>query len=452
MSSLAVDQTYWYAEPSSVEHARSPASTSRIRLVTTPRPDQQPFFSGTLSTPRLAADLMLALTHVVQSRFYVPPPMVARILANADPVITFGGGRLRFEGFSACCGVYARIDLLPGAYDADRADPGTTNVDFNPPMRAALAHLREREAAKLLVSAGEVELATRRGSAVERKVKLPVRWLKGFVEIQSHQARMTPRFTLTGIGARHLLHHVPRTAARAPVYVVPAGAAVRLSLSPSAAGVPVGGIERLRILEPIVRHATSLVIHASEDGATGWEINAPHTRFSLVLSPAASRGFSGEGQALFRLSDTPAQPALGATRAALRWQSVLVASSLASQLGLDPESVAWALAQLGASGLVGYDLAERAYFHRELPFDLSLIQQLQPRLEAARKLVAEDGVRTDAEGDVWVQGTGVEHRVRRVGVDWRCTCTWTARHGGERGPCKHILAARIRKGDGDVLD
>ncbi|MFN0166786.1 MAG: SWIM zinc finger family protein [Bryobacteraceae bacterium] len=452
MSALAVDQTYWYAEPSSVETASSAAGGSRIRLVTTPQPRQQPFFSGTLSTPRLAADLMLALTQVVQSRFYVPPAMVARILANADPVITFGGGRLRFEGFSACCGVYARIDLLPGSYEADRADPGTTNVDFNPPMRAALSRLRAQDAAKLLVSAGQVEWATSRGCAIERKVKLPVRWLKGFVEIQSHQARMSPQFTLTSVGARRFLNEIPRGAARGPVYALPAGAAVRLSLSPLEGGVRVGGIERLKILEPVIRHAKSLVVHASEDGATGWEVNAAGSRFFLVLSPAASRGFSGEGRALFPLSETPVRNALGAMRAALRWQSVLDAKALAAQEGLDPESITWALAQLGALGLVGYDLAEHAYFHRELPFDLSLVQQLQPRLRDARKLVAEGGVRFDTTGEAWVQGTGVEHRVRQVGDEWRCTCTWTAKHAGERGPCKHILAARIKSGEDDGID
>lgn len=452
MSALAVDQTYWYAEPSSVETETSPVAGSRIRLVTTPRPDQQPFFSAALSSPRMAADLMLALTHVVRTRFYVPPAMVAQILAHADPVITFGGERLRLEGFSACCGVYARIDLLPGAYDADRAEPGTTNVDFNPPMRASLARLRDRESARLLVSAGEVEFATGRGSAVERKVKLPARWLKAFVEIQSHQARMSSRFALTGIGARRFLGDIPRTPSRTPVHVAPSGSAVRLSLSPLPGGVSVGGIERLRILEPIVRHSTSLVVHASDDGATGWEVNANNSRFFLVISPSASRGFSGEGQALFRLSETPAEKALGAVRAALRWQSTLDEHLLAAQLGLSAESIAWALAQLGAYGLVGYDLAERAYFHRELPFDLSLIRSLQPRLEAARKLVAEERVRLDEGGEAWVRGTGVEHRVRRVGEEWRCTCTWTARNGAERGPCKHILAARIRRGEADALD
>ena len=64
--------------------------------------------------------------------------MVAQILRAADPVVTLDGERLRVESFSQCCGVYARADFLPDFLVADAIGKGTTNVDFNPPMRAAL--------------------------------------------------------------------------------------------------------------------------------------------------------------------------------------------------------------------------------------------------------------------------------------------------------------------------
>lgn len=411
MSALAVEQVYRYAQASA-------AGPGKIQLAGTPR-EQQPFFAGELAAPRRAADLMLTLVHVVNSRFYIAPGMLARILANADPVITFGGGLLRLEGFSACCGVYSRVDLLPSAYDAERAEPGTTNVDFNPPMRAALSRIRDRESARLSVSAGEVELETGRGTAVERKVKLPVRWLKGFVEVQAHQSRMSPRFTLNPAGTQRFLRDIPRTPVRGEVHVAPAGPVVRMSQSAMPGAVPVGGIERLRVLDPIARHAKSLTVYAADDGATGWELSTADARFFLALSPAPSRGFSGEGQALHQLASEPAERALGGVRGALRWQATLDPATLAAELGIGGDSVVWALAQLGASGLVGYDLAARAFFHRELPFDLSLIEQLQPRLKDARKLVAGGGVRIEGEtGEAWVRGTGVEHRVRRVEGDW----------------------------------
>ena len=65
--------------------------------------------------------------------------MVAAILRAADPVVTSEAANLRFESFSACCVVYARLDVLSDGLDGAPAASGTTNVDFNPPMREALA-------------------------------------------------------------------------------------------------------------------------------------------------------------------------------------------------------------------------------------------------------------------------------------------------------------------------
>ena len=77
---------------------------------------------------------------VARTRFYTPPGMLAAILRAADPVVTSNGDRLRFEP-SRRCGVYARYDALPGSLDGNVIDTGTTNVDFNPPMRDALARI-----------------------------------------------------------------------------------------------------------------------------------------------------------------------------------------------------------------------------------------------------------------------------------------------------------------------
>ena len=44
---------------------------------------------------------------------------------------------------------------------------------------------------------------------VERKVKLPLRWLKGFVEVQSYQRRMELRATLPVVAAVRFLRSLP---------------------------------------------------------------------------------------------------------------------------------------------------------------------------------------------------------------------------------------------------
>jgi len=404
-----------------------------------------PFFQGYLAAPRRSADLALTLAHVAATRFYTPPGMLQRLILQRDPVITSGGGMLRLEGFSACCGVYARLDLRGKAFDADRREPGTSNVDFNPPMRAALARLRDGERARLEVSASGFTLSSESsGPAFERRVELPVRWIKGFVEVQAHQSRMERAFEISGAMAQRFLRDLPRQRTAGPVWVTPLGNSLRLSHAPVAGGVPAGGIERLRLLAEVARHATAIEVYASGDGATAWRLETPDARLFLVLSPEPSRGFSGEGQVLSAL-------AAGSTitprvRALLRWQRDLAPRALAAELPASESDVAAALAELGALGLVGYDLAEGVYFHRELPFDVSRIERLHPRLAGARELACNGAVEMDA-GGAWVRGREADYYVRRdEHGKWCCTCPWAGRHGGSRGPCKHILAAHIAAG------
>jgi predicted nucleic acid-binding Zn finger protein len=120
---------------------------------------------------------------------------------------------------------------------------------------------------------------------------------------------------------------------------------------------------------------------------------------------------------------------------------------LEATTGLDATAISAALAGLAASGLLGVDLADGGYFHRELPFDLEATDRRQPRLRDARRIVSADGVRIESSGDeelvAWVAGSGVEHRVRMSANGATCTCPWFGRHQGARGPCRHVLAVQL---------
>jgi hypothetical protein len=102
--------------------------------------------------------------------------------------VTGSGDLLRFETFSACCSTYGRVDFLPEAIDGTWHGRGTTNVDFSAPMRAALARIRDVDNVHLAVGSDELSVRKDTESVVERKVALPVRWLKGFVEVQAYHS------------------------------------------------------------------------------------------------------------------------------------------------------------------------------------------------------------------------------------------------------------------------
>ncbi len=302
MAATMEEQSYHYVRPSELTFGDGRAdlmlATSGGRTATGPAAHPV-FFDGFLGHPEQAAAALLAVAKVARTRFYKPPGMVAAILRAADPVVTSNRDRLRFESFSACCGVYARYDALPGSLDGTLLDTGTTNVDFNPPMRDALARIGGLEPLHLQVGE-DVIVRTLDAEVTEKKVPLPERWLKGFAEVQLASATVTPVFDVAASEARRFIRSLPSSGSRKPVWVVPAGRGLRITTRPTPDAVSLSGLDRLKPLEPLLRFARSLRAYAGPhdpQGATGvWELELDDARLVLALSPESSRGFSGEGE------------------------------------------------------------------------------------------------------------------------------------------------------------
>ena len=438
------EHTYRYLEPSSVQETGSQAEVS---LATSGGAAANPyFFTGFLAGPRQTSQALLVVAEVARTRYYEPPNMVAARIAAADPVVTSNLDRLRFESFSACAGVYARLDLEPGVLDGQPRAWGTTNVDFNPPMRAALARVHDDEAMLMHVGHDEVRVETLAGSAVDRKVPLPERWLKGFAEVQVASARMVLRHDLPAVEARRFLQSLPRTRSRAVAWATPAGGGLRLASRPTDAAACLAGPERLRLLEKLLPFARSLRIYGPlpesrrSPEPSAWELELDGARVVLALSPELFRGFSGEGGVLADLA-TDDEAVVEQVADSLHGEPTIDTDQVSRTTGIERPDVQTALGALGAAGRVGYDLGQSAYFHRELPYDRATLEGMHPRLLGARELVETGAVRLSENGGV-VRSGDAEYVVRFEDGVARCTCTWFAKHRGERGPCKHVLAVQ----------
>ena len=443
-------QALAYARPSSLE---STASGRLLGLETagglTPRgAEAHPrFFAGFLAAPQIAARGLLAVADVAAARYHQRTRP-----GSLDPVVTGNGDRLRFESFSGCGGVYARLDVLDGGLGGAETGHGTTNVDVNDPLREALSRMSGTDPMYLRVGPEEMAVTTLGGSVVEKKVPLPDRWLRGFAEAQVASARFDLRAELTGAEAVRFLRGLPRSQSRgrAPLWVVQAGRTLRPTTRPGPGAVCLPGPDRLMALERVLRFATGLRVYGPvPDGlasASAWEMTLPGMRLTLTLSPDPSRGFSGEGGVLEALATDDAAADAELIAVLLAWEPRIDPADLAEQSGLTADRVRAALTRLGTAGRVGYDVADAAYFHRELPYDADRAERHNPRLVAARRLVAEDAVSVDGDGVTVVSGER-RYRVRESDGALSCTCTWWAEHRGRRGPCKHALAVRmVRRG------
>ncbi|MFF8595937.1 SWIM zinc finger family protein [Streptomyces sp. NPDC015220] len=447
-------QAVTYCRPSVLESA---ADGRRLGLETsrgaTPAgvEDHPRFFSGFLTTPRAAAAGLLAVADVAAARYYQP-----QLRASLDPVVTGNGDRLRFESFSGCCGVYARLDVLRSGLDGGEVGHGTTNVDVNNPLREALSRIGAHDPLHLRVGPEELAVTTTDGPVVEKKVPLPDRWLRGFAEAQVIAAGFDLRAELPAAEAVRFLRSLPRGGQRGagsgPRWVVPAGRGLRPTVRPVPGAVCLPGPERLAALQRVLRHATALRVYGpavadAAASASAWEAVLPGMRLTLTLSPDASRGFSGEGGVLDALATDEAAQDAELISVLLAWEPRVDVADLGAASGLGPERVRAALVRLGTSGRVGYDTAEAAYFHRELPYDADRAERHNPRLRSARVLADSGAVALDGALATVTAEDGHAHRVREEDGVLSCSCLWWARYRGGRGPCKHALAVRmVRRG------
>jgi len=432
---------YAYARPSQL-------SAGGLDLQTSGGSAAHPrFFEGFVTTPQPVAAGLLAVAEVARTRYY------QRIdWASLDPVVTGSREMLRFESFSGCCGVYARMDVLPPGLDGRTPEHGTTNVDVNNPLRLSLARVAGLDPLHLSVGPDDLTVSTMDGSVVERKVPLPGRWLRGFAEVAVIAAGMEPRAAVDAAQAADFLRRLPPASDRSVLWVVPAGRGLRLTSRPVPGAVCMAGGGRLAALRGLLRHANRLTVFGppvqpgSPPTASAWMLETPALRLLLTLSPEPYRGFSGEGAVLTGLAGDEVADDADLVSALLAWDPTIDVDALASASGLPAVRVRAALTLLGTAGRVGFDVAEAAYFHRVMPFGPDAAVRLNPRLGDARRLV-EAGAVHAADGGCEVRSGGSAYHVRVVdGEPAGCTCRWWGRHRGSRGPCKHQLAVLITRG------
>ncbi|GGG35377.1 SWIM zinc finger family protein [Hymenobacter glacieicola] len=442
------DFAYSYARPSTLEQ-RPDGAALLLSAFSEEGLDNETacFFWGRLRNSWLAARALSTLAKVVASRF------VPQSAALRDPIVTAGAGQLRFEAFSSCNGVYARLDMGPEALDGEFLSSGTTNVDFNEPMVNALARISRTEPVLLSVGQQEVVLERAAGKVVERKVALPERWIKGLTSVQAYLALMEEKLRLTRVQAIQLVQGIPAGSSKADYYLVLRGPRPSFVPVATAGAVRVGGVHRLRLLDGLLPLCEAVRVYATPDGqASAFVLElGGGQRFLLALSADVWRGFSGEGNQLDTLmEELPAEWVSGANQL-FRGNEVFNPSLFALEHNLAPNTVERLCASLSAMGLLGFDLADNQHFYRRLPFKLGRILSLNPRLKNARALLdaADDvqlvGVGPGGRTEARVRGTGVWHTVVVGGAEGpRCTCPWFSSHQGQRGPCKHILAAQMR--------
>ncbi|MBE9579076.1 SWIM zinc finger family protein [Moraxella sp. K1664] len=404
------------------------------------------FFWGEITEPLPTAKALMCLSRVVRSSF-APIPVSLR-----DPIISAGRDELRFEGFSSCNGVYARLDLLSDGMDGEFIAHGTTNVDFNEPMINALNAVKKNELMMMSVGDKEVNISTDVGNIKEKKVKLPDRWIKGLTSVQVYMADMVEIFRLNKMQSMQFFNTIPKSKNNATLYLTYKLNKVVISPIYAKGSIKVGGLERLRLLENLVPYIDNMVffqnINDDKDSQSmAIQIYMKHMRLTLAISPHNHRGFSGEGNILQKITHELPTEYIYAFNHLLKSNENFDPTTLAIDNDLYIDDVKSLTTHLSMIGLLGFDLYSDSYYYRRLPFNMNKLLSLNPRLNNAKKLIKDDNITLvhHRPNDTLAHVKSGEHTYTVVITDThaKCTCQWYAKHQTKRGLCKHILGVQM---------
>lgn len=400
------------------------------------------FFWGTLTDPYVTAKCWSTIAKVVRSSFGPVPPSLR------DPIVSAGTERIRFEGFSSCNGVYVRLDMKPESIDGEFIASGTTNVDFNDPMLNALNSIQKNEKVTLAVGQQDVQVITAKTKVTEKKVTLPMRWIKGLTSVQLYLADMDLKFELNKIQTIQLFQTLPKGSVKGDFFITKRAGKFMFSTLMTADGLRIGGIHRLRLLEGVLAIAEKVFIYESADKQTcAMVCEFGKMQLLMAFSPDAYRGFSGEGKALEHMTENVPVEWVYGLNSLLKSNETFDPTLLSIEHDIDFGTMDQLTAGLSSIGLLGYDLMGRNHFYRQLPFKTERILSLNPRLKNAKKLIENEEVQIVRKEpgyiEATVKGSGVQHKVVMDQQGDRCTCEWFTAYQGKRGICKHILAVKI---------
>lgn len=132
-----------------------------------------------------------------------------------DPVVTVHPDVLFLEAFSGDQSVYGLLLLDRGLFETEgEVRCGTTNVDFTRWLYEALDDMRSSRETWLRVEPAGVEVRTQdAGRRFERKVELPLSWVRGFVNLHAAMAMRGTRLRVRPVDLLAVLRHLQHSKA-----------------------------------------------------------------------------------------------------------------------------------------------------------------------------------------------------------------------------------------------
>lgn len=400
-----------------------------------------------------------------------------------DPVITVHPDRVFFECFSRDESTYASLSCSHDIFkhQGDFAC-GTTNIDYSAALYDEFQKIRDYKTTRLAIEASGFAVQTGDDPGfIEHKIDVPDSWVRGFLQVSAAMAQPGVSLSLHPMDLHNfcllLRRRKERVGPRSIRFELEPGKPVRAIFEPwgtevicprsshsatEAQSIRIWGRRRLLTLERLIPIAQRVDVHLLGTGLPSfWVVEGAGLRFTLGLSGWTANDWSRSGQ--FDLMG-PRQHADSTTRErvyntlAQHWK--MTPAQLGAAAGLDPVLAESCLLLFAEAGRVVYDLGDKVYRLRELsrePLPLDRLRYSNEREELAAQIVAagqvgkldiqeRDGKRI-IDTELTINKRRLVVRVvldadERM-VDAQCQCDFYTRNRLYKGPCEHILAARL---------
>jgi hypothetical protein len=414
-----------------------------------------------------------------------------------DPVITVHPDKVLFEVFGKDESTYACLAFDRRAFDDEAAgvDCGTTNIDFSRALYDGVQRMRGYKPTKLSIGGGAVAVATEAREVIEKQIRVPDSWLRGFLQVQSAATLPFDHCRLAPVDVYNLLrelrlHADVKGKRRGLRFELVPAETPRLVLEPhetvltgtgdvfrgrAARVVRVWGRRRLMTARRLLPYVEAVDVHLLGSGLPSfWVFRAGDVTLTLGLTGFTAANWSqalGFDLLLPRKTQTPA-PLKAVVDYLAGGVLAADAKTLAAGTGVKGSVLLEAL-QLGCQqGQLMYDIAAGVYRLRPVvggPLDLARLQYRNQREKVAIDLLSRRGaVRVVSENRIAGQGlelTG-EVSVAEDRRDYRpqmlladegqvkravCTCTAFRKQGLKAGPCVHLIALRLAYADREAM-
>ncbi|OWK47382.1 hypothetical protein [Fimbriiglobus ruber] len=405
-----------------------------------------------------------------------------------DPVVSVHPDQVMFEVFGKDESTYACLAFRQDAFDhAGDAAFGTTNIDFSRALFDGVQQMRGYRETRLAVGSEGLSVATEtRPELIEKQIRVPDSWLRGFLQVQSAATLPFDHVRLAPVDVYNLLRHLRMHAdtkgkRRGLRFELIPGDRPRIVLEPWETVIPttadvfrgtaarvvrVWGRRRLMTIRRLLPFVESVDVYLLGSGLPSfWVFRAGDMTLTLGLTGFTSSNWSqalGFDLLLPRKTETPAALKKVIDYLAGVWSADTKA--LAAGTGLKGSALLETL-QLGCQhGQLMFDIATGVYRLRPVvgePLDLTRLQYRNQHEKVAYdlftrrgavKVVSETrvaGVGLEVTGQVSVTEDKRDYRPQLVLADEGqvrkavCTCTAFRKQGLKAGPCVHLIALRL---------